>query len=382
MCSIAPVDALRQPDLRTAARTLLGAAVDVAVATGQSPGRCTVVGEHVDYADGVVVCIAVDLHVAVAVRESPDGLWRVRSGTRRVERDHPDPCGDIGDRPFAVALALRERGLQVPPLDVAVAASLPESAGLSSSAAICTATALALLRRAGVRLTAAELIATTLHAERDIAGVPCGPLDQNAVTHAPGDGALVLDCRSGAHARVPWLQGYVLVASHTGDAHDVGGIEYAARRRQADTALRAIGAASWRDVGSLDGIALDALHQRRARHITTETTRAIACSDALRRGDAARVGALMHASHVSLRDDYEVSTPGLDAVCAAAAQVEGCAGARLVGAGFGGAAIALVREDRAAACAAAMHAAAPGGRGTWVLRPSPGVAHTDTDVVA
>jgi len=354
-----------------------------------APGRCTVVGEHVDYAGGVVVCIAVHLGVAVAVRPSADGVWRVRSGDRVAERDDlapPAPRGDVGDLPLATVQALGERGHQPPPLDVRIVASLPEGAGLSSSAALCGATAVAVLRLLGARMAALDLCNLMLHAERDIADVPCGPLDQRAVVLAPAGGALVLDCGEGSVDTVPWLPGHVLAACHTGDTHDVGGVGYRSRRQQANAALSALGVASYRDVDAtaLDG-RLDPLLRRRARHIVGETERAVECAAALRNGDAHAVGRLMHLSHLSLSDDYEVSTAALDAVVAAAEASPGCLGARMVGAGFGGTAVALVEQSLATVCLDAMSTAlpatAPATRGAWLLRPSPGLAALAPDVV-
>jgi galactokinase len=341
------------------------------VSNGRSPGRCTIVGEHVDYADGVVVCMAVGLHVDVELRPAA--------------RDD----GDLGPLPRAMLQALRERGLSLPPLRLHIRATLPAGAGLSSSAALCGAIGVAALRLLGQRTTAAELVETMLHAERDIAGVPCGPLDQRAVVRAPHAGALLLDCRDGSDVPLPWLDGHVLAACHTGDSHDVGGAEYRTRRAEADRALRALGASSWRDLGAdaLDRGQLTPLLRRRARHIVGETGRALECAEALGRGDAVTVGRLMHESHASLRDDYEVSTPALDAVSAAAESVDGCLGARLCGAGFGGTAVALVERHRAPACLAAMQSALDrlGGRGqrrgAWVLEPAPGLAELAADVV-
>ena len=345
-------------------------------------------GEHVDYADGVVVCMTVHLGVDVVVRQSGDGAWHVRSGERATTRRELSPCGDVGHLPLATVQALCEAGYSVPPLEVRVDATLPEGAGLSSSAALCGATAVAVLRMLGERVPALDLSGLMLHAERDIVGVPCGPLDQRAVVLAPADGVLVLDCGEGSVETAPWLPGYVLAACHTGDAHDVGGAGYRTRREQADAALAALGAASYREVdpgGVEELVARDALLGRRARHIVSETQRALECVAALRRGDAAEVGRLMHGSHVSLRDDYEVSTPALDAVVAAAERSPGCMGARMCGAGFGGTAVALVREPDAAACLDAMRAALPAagaeGRGAWLLRPSPGLAQLAPDVV-
>lgn len=356
-----------------------------------APGRCTVVGEHVDYADGVVVCIALDLGVSVRARPAHDAVWRVRgSGGRLAERDQPALCGDVGDLPFAVVLALRELGTETPPLDIEISATLPESAGLSSSAALCGATAVALLRLLDARLPAHDLCDLMLYAEREIAGVPCGPLDQRAVVLSPRDGALLLDCRDGSDSPLPWPPGFVLAACHTGDTHDVGGEGYRTRRRQAEAALAQLGAASYRDLDadSLQAAHLDPVLQRRAHHIVTETQRALDCAAALRRGDMPAVGRLMQASHASLRDDYEVSTAALDACAAAAEATPGCLGARLCGAGFGGTAVALVDEPGAARCLEAMRTALPGGRagaagrGEWLLRPAPGLAELARDVVS
>ena len=332
-----------------------------------APGRCTAVGEHVDYADGVVVCMAVHLGVEVTLSAGAAGAESAYVA--------------------ATLQSLRERGVAVPPVGARIAATLPAGAGLSSSAALCCATAVAALRLAGARLSAAELCDVALHAERDIVGVPCGPLDQRAVVLAPAGGALVLDCRDGTAVPVPWPAGFVLAACHTGEAHDVGGEGYRSRRAQADAALQALRARSWRDVAAAQADALDdPLLRRRARHVVSETQRACECAQALRSGDAARVGALMSASHASLRDDYEVSTPALDAAVAAAEAVAGCLGARMVGAGFGGTAVALVEERHAQECLDAMRSSAEGlgqeSAGAWLLSPSPGLAALAPDVIS
>ena len=334
-----------------------------AAMTGTAPGRCTLVGEHVDYADGLVLVCAIDLTVTVAVRPSADGHWHAVSAGRRVERDHPAAAGDIGDRLF------------------------PEAAGLSSSAALIVAAMISMLRREGRALGADDLAAAALHAERELVGVPCGPLDHRAVVSSLENAALLLDCRDGSLERVGWgLGGVVLVACDTGDAHDVGGAGYAERRRQAAEALRLLSAVSYREVDAeWVEAALEGVLQRRARHIVTETERAGRAAAALRAGDETRLGELMTASGRSLRDDYEVGTPTLDAVVAAAVAHPGCLGARLVGAGFGGSAVAVVVEGAAAGCRRAMEAAAArvgeGRPRSWVLRPGPGVAVTAADVV-
>jgi galactokinase len=341
------------------------------------------VGEHVDYAGGDVLCLAVDLGIAVAVRPTETLRYLVTSGGTVVSRSDAGPAGDIGDRVLAPVVALRGRGFSVPVIEVGVAATLPAGAGLASSAALIVAVTTAVLRMLGATITARDLAAIALTAERDVVGVPCGPLDQRAVIDAPDRGALLLDCRTGGETVVPWpWADVVLVGCDTGTHHDVGGVEYRRRREETESGLAALGVATCQDLRepAVDAAALDPVIKRRLRHVMGESARAAAAAAALRAGDLAALGRLMSASHQSLRDLHEVSTPTLDAVVLAARRVVGCAGARMVGAGFGGAVAALVTRSRAAACREAM-AAACGGGTTFELRPSPGVAVLASDVV-
>jgi galactokinase len=348
-----------------------------------APGRCTLVGEHVDYAGGQVLCIGVDRGIAAAVRASPTGRYLAASAGAAVTRLDVGPVGDIGDRVFAPVVALRDRGLSVPAIEVGIAATLPAGAGLASSAALIIAVATAILRMLGETMTAEDLAAVALSAERDVVGVPCGPLDQRAVIDAPNGGALLLDCRSGGETAVPWPWAEVmLVGCDTGVQHDVGGIEYRRRREETESGLEALGVTSCQDLRAeaIASAALDRAVRRRLQHVMGETRRSVEAAEALRRGDVEMLGGLMSASHRSLRDLHEVSTPALDAVVGAALAVPGCAGARMVGAGFGGAVVALVTSAGAAACRTAMTAACGGGR-TFELRPSPGLAVLAPDVV-
>lgn len=352
-------------------------------ATAWAPGRCTLVGEHVDYAGGQVLCIGVDRGVAAAVRPSPTGRYLAASGGAAVTRLDAGPVGDIGDRVFAPVVALRDRGLSVPAIEVGIAATLPAGAGLASSAALIIAVITAILRMLGETMTARDLAAVALYGERDVVGVPCGPLDQRAVIDAPTGGALLLDCRSGSGTAVPWPWAEViLVGCDTGVQHDVGGIEYRRRREETESGLKAVGVTSCQDLRAeaIDSAVLDPKVRRRLQHVMGESRRAVEGADALGRADVEALGRLMSASHRSLRDLHEVSTPALDAVVNAALAVPGCAGARMVGAGFGGAVVALSTSAGAAACRAAMAGACDGAR-TFELRPSPGVAVLAPDVV-
>lgn len=378
--------------LQWQARTSLGKAFGPGpeAAWGLAPGRCTLVGEHVDYAGGLVLCAAIDLHVAVAVRPSRDradrSFFRGREVSAGAAALQPAGAGYI----FAAARALRGGGVDVPPFEAMTSASVPQGAGLASSAAVVCATLVALLRQRGAQMTARAVIDAAYAAEHDILGVPCGRLDQHAVVESPAHGALLLDSAADTVSTVPWeLTDAALVVCDTGERHSVAGPEYARRRAETAAALEQAGMETAQqpvpdalrdDATSAPGPA-SALH-RRLRHVTTESRRAAAAADALRAGDAAALGRLMSASHRSLRDDHEVSTPGLDAAVAAAEATPGCYGARMVGAGFGGSVLALTTAAAARACIDAMRSATGGAGRGWVLRPSPGVALTAGDAVS
>jgi galactokinase len=352
-----------------------------AAALGAAPGRVTVVGEHVDYVGGQVACMAVDLGLEVAARPSRDGRWRVAALGERVERSGLEMAGDIGDRLLAAAVALGRHGIAVPPLELAVAGDLPPGAGLASSAAVILAAALAMLRLAGCRLTAEELVAIALTAERDIAAVPCGDLDQRAIVHARPGAVLALDCSGGARRSVawPWPRVQVLVAA-SGESHDVGGRGYRRRREEAEAACAALGVPTCQEIGER-WRELPPRLRPRGRHVATESLRAGAAVRALEAGDVRALGRLMDESHESLRRDCEVSTPRLDAMVEAARRVPGCHGARLVGAGFGGSVVALVDEGVAARCASALTEVSGVASGTWLVRPAAGLEVSASDVL-
>jgi galactokinase len=271
----------------------------------------------------------------------------------------------------------------VPPVEVGVGATLPAGVGLASSAAVIVATTTAILRLIAATMTAGDLAAVALSAERDVLGIPCGPLDQRAVIDSPDGGALLLDCRTGQGSSVPWpWADVVLVCCDTGTHHDVGGAEYRRRRAETEVGLAALHVTSCQELRepAIAAAHLDATVTRRLRHVMGESARAAKAAHAMQQADFGELGRLMSASHRSLRNLHEVSTPALDAVVGAAEAVPGCAGARLVGAGFGGAVVALVTRDAADSCREAMSAACAGGK-TFELRPSPGVAALAPDVV-
>ncbi len=348
-----------------------------------APGRCTLVGEHVDYAGGFVLCMAADLGVAAAVRPGRTDRFLVTSGGVTIERGRAEPSGDMADRVLAPVVALRRRAIDVPFLEVGIAATLPAGAGLASSASLMVAMTVSILRLNGMTMPARDVAEVALSAERDVLGIPCGPLDQRAVIDTPAGGVLLLDCRTGVATPLAWpWPDAVVVACDTGTRHDVGGGEYRRRREETEHGLAALGAGGCQEltIEAVEGADLDATVRRRLLHVVGESRRATDAAQAVRSSDLEGLGRLMSASHASLRDLHEVSTPTLDAVAAAAGTVPGCLGARMVGAGFGGTVVALTRRGSAAACGQAMSDACGGGS-TFELRPSPGVAMLAADTV-
>jgi galactokinase len=341
------------------------------------PGRCTILGEHVDYAGGVVLCCALDVGVAAAIAGSDDGRWHVRSAGEHVVRDvlGGAPRGDIGDRPLAALEVAAREGMTLPPSVISLFASVPRSAGLSSSTAVICATLAAVLAGAGVQATPARFAELAWIAEHDLAGVPCGRLDQRAVVEALVGAVLELDMATGvSHShRWPWPD-VVLVIADSGERHDVAAPGYATLRRDADHVLQATGAASSQDLDPADVRRLDPRLRQRAQHLVEETERVRLGSAALQEADRGVLGGLMSAAHRAQRDQLRITTPGIDRMVIAAEAVEGCHGARSVGAGFGGSVVALCADAAAARCARAMLAAAPGTGAAWVTRPAGGLA--------
>ena len=339
-------------------RTLTGDAPTVVAA---APGRVNVIGEHTDYNDGFVLPLALPLLTRVAAGARDDARLRLvslqdDSGPVEVSLSEATPGTVGGWAAYAVgtAWALRERDVDVRGADLVVDGNVPTGAGLSSSAALECSVALALARLAGADLEPAELARVAQHAENDFVGVPCGIMDQMASMMSRESSALFLDTRTMEVRHVPLTleeHGLVLLVVDTRAEHSLADGAYADRRRACEQAAVALGVAALRDLGpaDLDGpaiAALDAVVQHRVRHVVTENARVLDVVERLETGnDPASIGPLLTASHESLRDDYEVSSPELDVVVDTAL-AHGADGARMTGAGFGGSAIALLPVDR------------------------------------
>jgi galactokinase len=326
-----------------------------------APGRANLIGEHTDYNQGWVLPFALGFGVTVAASRRGDGVLAIRS--------HQAP-GDPADLPLAalapgavtgwaaypagVAWALREAGHPLTGgASLAVDSDLPQGAGLSSSAALECAAALALDGLHGLGLPRPELATLAQRAENDFVGVPSGIMDQSASLLSRAGHALLLDCRTGVTADVPLdpaAAGLALLIVDTGARHALGDGRYAQRRRECEQAAALLGVGSLRDVTSpaeADRLG-DPVLRRRVRHVVTENARVKQAVALLTGGDLAGVGPLLHASHVSLARDFEVSWPEAD-VAVDTAMAAGALGARMMGGGFGGSALALVPAGQRAA---------------------------------
>ena len=343
----------------------------------RAPGRANLIGEHTDYNDGFVLPFALDKSTVAAAAPGPAGLLEVSSRqagpevvTIALDGLSPGTVTGWAAYPAGVAWALGQAGYPATGARLAIDSDVPQGAGLSSSAALDCAVALALTELAGWAVPRPELAAIARRAENDFVGVPTGIMDQSAALLCQAGHALLLDCRSGESDNVPLdpaAHRLALLIIDTRARHELTESGYADRFAECAAAARELGVGSLRDIPDAAGLAglADQVLLRRARHVVTENQRVLAAADLLRRGNVADVGPLLTESHVSLRDDFEVSWPQADVAVAAAAEA-GALGARMMGGGFGGSVIALVpaalvpAEPRPVDPAAAVSAAVRG----------------------
>ncbi|GAA4515047.1 galactokinase [Actinoallomurus oryzae] len=319
-----------------------------------APGRVNLIGEHTDYNDGLVLPFALRQGVTVAAARRDDGVFALRSlqSPATAEVTDPAPGSVDGWAAYAagVAWSLREAGYPVGGASLLVDADLPQGAGLSSSAALECAVAVALCDLYGVEVPRPELARIAQRAENDFVGVPCGIMDQSASLLCTEGHALMLDCRSGLSTQAPLdLTGLTLLVIDTRAEHELVDGGYADRRAACEKAAELLGVPALRDVTDL-GEALsrlgDPVLRRRTQHVVTENHRVEATVGLLRAGVVGEVGALLTASHLSLRDQFEVSWPEADVAVEESVRA-GARGARMVGGGFGGSVIALAPAARA-----------------------------------
>ena len=370
-----PLDA---PTLRDAFKTRFGAAPRVF----RGPGRVNLIGEHTDYSGGFAMPCAIDKACLVAAAANDTDVLRIASLAMDGAVERPiagfGAQGHWSDYVAGAAAALQEAGVAVGGADLLIASDVPLGAGVSSSAALEVAVTLALAGLAGARLSLEETARIAWRAETEFVGAPCGPLDQFASVFGAPETALVLDCRSLTAEPAPFPEDLALLVVESGIRHAVRDGGYPARRADCEAAAEALGVALLRDAQLGDLARLSGRLKQRARHVVTENARVLAAAEALRRGEAAAFGALMNASHASLRDDFEATCPETDALSEIAAQTPGVYGARQMGGGFGGCVLALVEAAQVQEAAAAVVSAYrhPSGEpAPWfVCRPAGGAA--------
>ncbi|MEF2529801.1 MULTISPECIES: galactokinase [Streptomyces] len=354
-----------------------------------APGRVNLIGEHTDYNDGFALPMALPQAVVLAARRRGDGLLRLHSAQGgaataelRVADLAPGATAGWARYPAGVVWALRERGLPAGGADVYLDSAVPAGAGLSSSAALECAVAVAYDELYGLGLARPELARAAQHAENAYAGVPCGVMDQMASVCCTGGHALHLDSRSLEVRQVPFDlggHGLRLLVLDTRVKHDLADGAYAALRAGCERAAGLLGLPALRD---LDGAGLPAALAALpgelvplVRHVVTENARVGRAVTELAAGRPEALGPLLTEGHASLRDDYGVSCAETD-LAVASAVAAGALGARMTGGGFGGSVIALVRAGEAAAVAGAVAEAfaAAGCAAPAVLEavPSPG----------
>lgn len=308
-----------------------------AAVIGRAPGRVNLIGDHIDYAGGCVLPMALAQETCVAMAAAPDDDDRCASES--------DDGAEWTRYARGVLHELRAAGVAVPRVRLAVASDVPIGAGLSSSAALEVAVARAALALAGVEWPTRDLALLCQRAEHVHAGMPCGIMDQWCVAHARPGQAILLDCTTLAWRGVDIPRDLSIEIVDSGVRHALRDGGYAARRADVEEAARRLGVpllaqlpeSRWREID-----ALPPRIARRARHVVGECARVTAAVDALSRGELDRFGALLSESHRSLRDDFDVSVPELDAIVDRAL-ASNALGARMTGGGFGGSAIVARR---------------------------------------
>jgi len=349
---------------------------DDPAATGNAPGRANLIGEHTDYSGGYVLPVTLPQRTRVELRRRGDDVARVYSvqlgKTESYRVGAESPRHDWLDYLQGLTALARPRALGG--FDARVESTVPPGSGLSSSAALEVATLRALRKAFGWELDDSQLALLAQRAEVEFVGAPVGVMDPMASSLGSEGAALFIDTRSFQTVRVPLPPGLAIAVVHSGIAHGHAGGEYRVRRRECEEATRALGVTSLRELGRPDLPRIDALPaplDRRARHVVTENARVLEAVEALRAGELERLGALLEASHRSLRDDYQVSVPDLDRLVALAAAAPGVFGARLTGGGFGGAIVVAARPDglRSAMEQVATRYRAETGRTATVLVP-------------
>lgn len=326
----------------------------------RAPGRVNLIGEHTDYNDGFVFPVAIDRATYVAARPRDDRQVHILALDIGEEDEFDlDDFGHSAERPWSnyirgVAKALLVAGHSLAGVNLLITSDVPQGAGLSSSAALEIAVGYAFQLLNRLNLLGEELALLAQGAENNFVGVQCGIMDQFISALGRKDHALLIDCRELIARPVPLPHDARIVICDSSVRHEHGTSGYNIRRAQCEEAVRLLKPVlpkitALRDVSLHDldqhGALLPAVVLRRARHIVSENVRVLESVAALERGDYARFGLLMNQSHISMRDDYEITVPPIDLLVELAQAVSGCYGSRMTGGGFGGCTVSLVANS-------------------------------------
>jgi len=325
-----------------------------------APGRVNLIGEHTDYNDGYVMPAALEFSTMVAASPRPGRILRVYSSSIDEERQfhldaaEPSRRGDWSDYVFGVAAILEKSGRRLRGADLVVTSDVPMGAGLSSSAALEVATAHALLAASDLPFDPVEAAKISQRAENEFVGMRCGIMDQYIAARGVAGHALLIDCRTLEARNVALAPNLRLLITDSRVRHQHAGGEYNARREACEEGVRRLrpflGAiTALRDVTfeqlEAHKDALSDLVYRRCRHIVTENERVLEAERALAERDFAAAGRAMNASHVHMRDDFEITSPEVDYLADFAQGLPGVWGSRMTGGGFGGCTVTLVEAD-------------------------------------
>ena len=345
----------------------------------RAPGRVNLIGEHTDYNDGFVLPAAIGVESRIAASPRGDGMIRVVAcdfGGAVAEWQVDAPFAPHRAEPWAdyiraMTASMVGHGHVLTGADIAVSGTVPKGAGLSSSASLMVGIGTALAALSGLAIASSDMARMAQAGECDHVGVRCGIMDQLASATGRKDHALMIDCRSLDVRPVALPAGVEILIVHSGVERGLVEGAYNERRAQCEAAAAAVGVAALRDadLAMLERARLAPLTLARARHVVTENDRVLAAAEALATGDLMAMGALMAASHRSMRDDFEITVPRIDTLAAELRALIGPeGGARMTGGGFGGAVVALCPADRADAVLDALTYRKPDGTPPLVLR--------------
>ncbi|MCX6285783.1 MAG: galactokinase [Bacteroidetes bacterium] len=327
-----------------------------------APGRVNLIGEHTDYNGGFVLPCALQYGTYFLIRERPDSLLKLASTNFKDKAEYDPSKGYIKQEgrwinyPLGIFKQFAGMNITIPGFDMLYSGDIPNSAGLSSSASIEMVTAFALASVLNVTsLEMTDLVNLSKRSENEFIGVNCGIMDMFAVGMGSADHAIFLNCHTLEYKRIPFiLNGYKLIIANTNKQRGLADSKYNERVKECKEAVDAIaphipvnylGELGFMQFFKIQDVIADDRIRRRARHVISENQRVLNAVTALYKNDILQFGALMNASHESLRDNYEVTGIELDTLVEESQKINGVIGSRMTGAGFGGCTVSIVKDD-------------------------------------